>query len=172
MTLVCAQRMTSMISGCIRVVSSNATGQVLFCFHEHWIRDWSFPQKKKKTLALKWATSNYTMLGIKADSVPFPLRKNEIGKKQLIVVRLSTLSIRPVKWRRRSDLKAYVFLKIYHWHCKYVRKPEYHFKWKNEILILLGSQIVAISSLFYSELMYVTRPIKALWEATWPHRKR
>ena len=33
------------------------------------------------------------MLGIKADSVPFPLRKKEIGKKQLIVVRLSTLFI-------------------------------------------------------------------------------
>ena len=64
-------------------------------------------------------------------------------------------------------LKAYVFLKIYHWHCKYVGKPKYHFKWtSNEILILLDSQIVAISSLFYSELMYVTRPIKAFWETT------
>ena len=50
-------------------------------------------KKLKKTLALKWATSNFTMLGIKADSVPFPLRKKEIGKKQLIVVRLSTLFI-------------------------------------------------------------------------------
>ena len=88
------------------------------------------------------------MLGIKADSVPFPLRKKEIGKKQVIVVHQACQIKTQIKYQILY-LKAYVFLKIYHWHCKYVRKPKYHFKWtSNEILILLGSQIVAKSALF------------------------
>ena len=37
---------------------SAPTGQVPFCIHKHWIKDW-------KHLALKWATSNYSMFGIK-----------------------------------------------------------------------------------------------------------
>ena len=41
---------------------------------------------KQTHLALKWATSNYTMLGIKAESVNFPLREKNIGKKQVIVM--------------------------------------------------------------------------------------
>ena len=107
--------------------------QAGFCFALKQRFNFSMAKAEKTHLALKWATSSCTMLGIKAGSVNFPSRKK-------------------IFWQETTLLSDYQ-------HCSSVlslgntdqvlelqiRKHKYHFKWtSNSISPWIGNQLTAI----------------------------
>ena len=119
---------------------SAATGWVLFYFYINWIEDWGFPrQKLKSTFGPQMGDFKQYMLGIKAGSVNFPLRKIFVGKQQLIVIRLSALAISHVTCRGRPDKVRYsismcISVLKNHWNCK---KHIYCFNWMSVSILTL-----------------------------------